>query len=544
MGKLRKMLDKGIAYQKKNGFRALLARGWTKARQGRNPDYGEWLRQNRLDAAALEELRARHGAMIRRIRVVERVPDAVREDLYYLFVTEGGKLEDAALALFAQAAETHPQAQMFYCDSDCFDREGRVGSPCFKPELDRYLLYSLNYIGGGFLVSGKLLQRIGPCPAYGEGEAALYGLLLACAQEAEEAVHIPQILYHGAPREMEPGLHSFLWNVPADLRAAEAEKKTLEVHFAGHGIRAEVLDGERPGVRRIRFLHAEKPLVSVLIPNRDYVPGLSRCLQSIERLAGYENLEILILENNSAEEETFAFYERIAARGNVRVLRWEGDFDYARINNFGAEYAAGEYLLFLNNDTEMRSEGCVSELLGYAMCADVGAVGARLCYPDGSIQHAGVILGYGGVAGHAFEGLGREKQRLVPWIAAARQYSAVTAACMMVRKDLFLSLGGFCRELKVAYNDVDLCLRIRARGKKVIYDPYAVLLHDESQTRGMELTREKAERVRREADVFCGRWRELLQAGDPCYNRNLTLDKADFSCRRTERAAGVGRKRG
>ncbi|CDA98856.1 putative uncharacterized protein [Lachnospiraceae bacterium CAG:215] len=239
------------------------------------------------------------------------------------------------------------------------------------------------------------------------------------------------------------------------------------------------------------------------------------------------------MENNSEKEETFAYYKELEKKNpKAKVVFWDGTgFNYPAINNFGVEKAGGEYLLFLNNDTEIVNEDCLEELLGYCMREDVGAVGARLYYEDGSIQHAGVIVGLGGVAGHAFTDFPHESPGYFGRIVMAQDYSAVTAACMMMRKNVYEEVGGFDPQWAVAFNDVDLCLKIRKAGYLIVYNPYAELMHYESKSRGYEDNEEKVERFNSEIDNFMRVWKEFLDQGDPYYSPNLTLDKNDFSLR-------------
>lgn len=214
------------------------------------------------------------------------------------------------------------------------------------------------------------------------------------------------------------------------------------------------------------------------------------------------------------------------------MVYWEGKFNYSAINNYGVTYASGEYLLFLNNDTEVINEDCIEELLGYCMRPDVGAVGARLYFEDDTIQHAGVVIGFGGVAGHCFVQQLRGYTGYCHRIISAQNYSAVTAACMMVPRDVFEKVGGFSEELAVAFNDIDFCLKVRQAGKLIVYNPYAELYHYESKSRGLEDTPEKVARFNQEIAVFEKRWPEILRKGDPYYNPNLTLDSQDFSLKR------------
>ena len=273
--------------------------------------------------------------------------------------------------------------------------------------------------------------------------------------------------------------------------------------------------------------------MSVIIPNKDHADDLSQCIASIQEKSAYRNFELVIVENNSTDEETFSYYQKLQREyENVRVVYYEGGFNYAKINNFGVQEAAGEYLLLLNNDTEMIDGEVIGELLGYCMREDVGAVGAKLLYGDDTIQHAGVVLGFGGTAGHAFIGKHRYDAGYFGRILCAQDYSAVTAACMMTKRSVYEAVGGMTEELAVAFNDIDYCLKVRELGKLVVYDPYAELYHYESKSRGLEDSPEKVERFLGETERLLSFWREQIEAGDPYYNRNLTLDNSDFSLRR------------
>ena len=218
-------------------------------------------------------------------------------------------------------------------------------------------------------------------------------------------------------------------------------------------------------------------------------------------------------------------------RSQVKVVTWEKEFNFSAINNFGVTFARGEYLLFLNNDVEVIEPEVIREMLGYAVREDVGVVGARLLYEDGTIQHAGVVIGFGGIAGHTFIGLHQAESSYFHRAMCAQDYSAVTAACMMSKKSLFAQVGGFREELAVAFNDIDYCLKIRSLGKKVVYNPYALLYHYESKSRGLEDTPQKVERFNREVARFIGYWPEIVIQGDPYYNPNLTLRKSNFALR-------------
>lgn len=520
MKKTKKTIDKGIAYLKKNGLRAAVKRAGRRLSLSREIDYEKWLGEHRRQRAArISGLDT--GLFCDRIYVAAdgRLPQQIQAQAYYLFTEEGDVLETDAKETYAAALLAHPDADLLYCDSD----GDKV--KC-KPDFDPFYLQSTNYIGSGFLVSGRLVQELG-------APEDLYGYLLACAQQAKEIVHVPEILCHENgqplknaenPQEEAKKRREHRW---------KQETESLQEHLLRSGVDARVSAGLQPWTRKITYeLSGQPPMVSILIPNKDHREDLEKCIDSIRRFAGYEPYEILILENNSTSPEIWSYYEELQKEKEIRVLVCEGAFNYSRINNLGAQQAKGEYLLFLNNDTEMTVAGCLRELMNYAQLPEVGAVGAQLFYGDDTIQHVGVVLGYGGLAGHAFEGLERQKAMERDEIICARCCSAVTAACMMVRRSVFEQAGGFDEALGVAYNDIDLCLRIGHLGKRIVYTPYAQLYHYESQTRGLELTDEKAERIRRESELFGKRWKAELESGDPCYSPNLTLEKSDYSLRR------------
>ena len=312
-------------------------------------------------------------------------------------------------------------------------------------------------------------------------------------------------------------------------------------HYKRVGIEAERVEkGVDYGIYHSIYKIKGEPLVSVIIPNKDHRQDLDLCIRSISERATYKNLEFIVVENNSTEPETFAYYEKIQKEfPNVRVVRWEREFNYSAINNFGVTFAKGEYLLFLNNDTEPIEPRFIEEMLGLCQRDDVGIVGARLLYQDDTIQHAGVVVGFGGIAGHTFIGLHKAENSYFHRAMSTQDYSAVTAACMMSKKSIFQQVGGFTEELAVAFNDIDYCMKVRAAGKLVVYNPYALLYHYESKSRGLEDTPEKIARFNREIRIFADRWPEILEKGDPYYNPNLTLRKSNFALRDLKKE-GIG----
>ena len=315
--------------------------------------------------------------------------------------------------------------------------------------------------------------------------------------------------------------------------AFEAGKRAIEAHYERIGISAQVFLGEFPGLYRTRFLRDRDPLISIIIPNKDHIDDLKRCMNAIDSKSTYKNYEYVIVENNSTDPATFQYYKDLEKENpKARVVYWDGPFNFSAINNFGAKYARGEYFLLLNNDTEIINPDCLEELLGYCMRSDVGGVGARLYYEDDTIQHAGVVIGFGGIAGHCFVMQPRGTTGYCHRIICAQDYSAVTAACMMVKKEAFEKVGGLSEDLAVAFNDIDFCLKLRKAGYLIVYNPYAELYHYESKSRGLEDTPEKVARFNREMAVFEKKWPEILRDGDPYYNPNLTLKSQDFSLKR------------
>lgn len=328
-------------------------------------------------------------------------------------------------------------------------------------------------------------------------------------------------------------MNSTAANPESKLYAFEAGRAAVEAHYRRCGIPAKVENAQGYGRYRTIYEWQEEPFVSIIIPNKDHTDDLDICIQSVLEKSEYRHFEIVVVENNSTEKETFAYYDRIQAEHpEVRVVFYEGGFNFSKINNFGAKEAKGEFFLLLNNDTEFIAGNVIGDMLGICMREDVGIVGAKLLYADDTIQHAGVVLGFGGTAGHTFIGKSRYDTGYFGRISCVQDYSAVTAACMLVKRSVFEQAGGLTEELAVAFNDIDFCLKVREMGKLVVYQPSAELYHYESKSRGYEDSPEKVERFQNEMDWFINRWRDVIEQGDPYYNRNLTLDNSDFSMRR------------
>lgn len=416
---------------------------------------------------------------------------------------------------------------MIYTDEDKITMDGKEHfQPHFKSDFNIDMLRSMNYICHLLVVKRSLYEKVGFLKHEFDG-AQDYDFVLRCVENTEHISHIPMILYHWRAHK-----ESTAENPESKRYAFEAGKRAVEAHYQRVGIQAEVEMGELLGIYRTKYHLDTEPLVSIIIPTKDHIEDLDKCIQSIEKRATYKNIEYIIIENNSEKEETFEYYEKLKKENpRVKLVVWEKEFNYSRINNFGVQYARGEYLLFLNNDTEIINENVIEEMLGYCMRDDVGIVGARLYYEDDTVQHAGVVVGIGGVAGHAFVGAAKDDPGYFRRIFVAQDYSAVTAACLMSKRKVFDKVKGFEETLAVAFNDIDFCMKVRKAGYLIVYNPYVELHHYESKSRGLEDTEEKIERFQGEIEIFQERWKEFLEEGDPYYSPNLTLDKNDFSLR-------------
>lgn len=393
--------------------------------------------------------------------------------------------------------------------------------PHIKPEFNLDLLRSNNYICHFCVIRKSLIEQVGGLRKEFDG-AQDYDLILRCVERARTITRIPRILYHWRMHEQ-----STADNPISKRYAFEAGKHAIEEHLKRCGEMGEVFERKDLGFYRVKYPVVGNPLVSIIIPNKDHVEDLKKCLASIERNA-YKNYEIILVENNSTKAETFTYYQQIESE-KIRIVTWDGAFNYSAINRFGVTYAKGEYLLFLNNDVEAIRTDWMEELLGNCQRKNVGAVGAKLFFPDKRIQHAGIVIGIGGVAANMFAGIPGEYTGYMHKASIQQNYSAVTAACMMVRREVYEEVGGFTEELAVAFNDVDFCLKIREKGYIIVYNPEVQLYHFESKTRGPEDTKEKLERFQREIDVMKQRWSDILQQGDPMYSPSFSLKKCDYS---------------
>lgn len=445
---------------------------------------------------------------------------------FLTFFDHDDLLAENALYEVALAIEKHPEADVLYTDEDKVTSDLKeYFQPHFKPDFNPDLLCSNNYICHLLTVRAALARKVGGLRGEFDG-AQDHDFIFRCTEQAEKVVHIPKILYHwrihkGSTADNPMGKQ---YAVLAGVRAVEAHMKRV-------GLNGTVEPLKDLGFYRIRYQVQGNPMVSIVIPNKDEKETLERCLESIRGLTTYDHYEILIVENNSVTQEIREYYDSLKKWKNIRILEWEKPFNYSAINNFGIEHAKGEYVICLNNDITVITPDWIQGLLSNCQRPQVGITGARLYFPDNTIQHAGIVLGIGGVAGSLFVGMDRRRTGYMHKAVIQQDLSAVTAACLMIRKEIWQQAGGFTEQLAVAFNDVDLCLKVRELGYLVVYNPDVEMYHYESRTRGAEDTEEKRRRFQREIEYMRTRWIKYLQGGDPYYNCNLSLKQWDYSIR-------------
>lgn len=429
-----------------------------------------------------------------------------------------------ALYEIVKILQDHPQADALYTDEDKVTTElDEHFQPHLKPDFNLDLLRSNNYICHFFVVRKSIVEKAGGFRKEFDG-AQDYDFIFRCTENAGEVLHVPEILYHWRTHKA-----STADNPASKMYAFEAGKRAIEAHLERTGTKGEVSHTQDLGFYRVKYPVQGKPLVSVIIPNKDEKETLQTCLEMLEKNTGYQNFEIIIVENNSTTDEIFRYYKELSGNRKIHLLRWGKEFNYSAINNFAVAHAKGEYLLFLNNDVKSINSDWLEEMLGVCQRPEVGGVGAKLIYPDNTIQHAGCVIGMGGIAGHMFVDMPADRTGYLHKASLLQDMSAVTAACLLMKKEVFEQAGGFTEELAVAFNDVDLCLKVRKNGYLIVYDPYAKLYHMESKTRGAEDSKEKVRRFQTEIEYMRCHWIDILKNGDPCYNKNLSLTKWNYS---------------
>ncbi|MFR8769175.1 MAG: glycosyltransferase family 2 protein [Collinsella sp.] len=456
---------------------------------------------------------------------------------YIAFLDHDDILEPDALFHYVSAlnkASEGERPQVLFCDEDMFQKAGEWGQPVFKTKLNVDLLYSHNCVTHFLMVEKALIDSIGMSPEDVAG-AQDYDLTLRCLAAGARFEHVAHVLYHW---RVHPGSTA---DGSADSKpyAIEAGRLALQRHFDSLGVCGTVEETETPFVYRMRYALPEPaPLVSIVIPTKDHVETLDACVISIAENATYANYEIVLVENNSEDPKTFAYYEalpeRVAAasdgKGSARVEYWPGEFNYSKIINFGVGCAKGDYLLLLNNDTKVITPGFIEELMGYLQRPDAGVVGAKLFFADHLVQHAGILVGVRGALAHANQDFSAKREGYLARAVRPGNFSAVTGACQMIRRDVFERAGGYDEEFAVGFNDADFCLRVWKAGYRTIFTPYAELYHYEFTSRGREeANEEKLRRWKREQALFIQRWPEFFLTGDPWLGPNLSAESEYFS---------------
>lgn len=439
-----------------------------------------------------------------------------------------------ALYEVARALDSDRTLDAVYTDEDKVTTElDEHFQPHLKPDFNLDLLRSNNYICHFFVVRCSVVEKAGGFRQEFDG-AQDHDFIFRCVETAGKVGHIPEILYHWRTHKA-----STADNPASKMYAFDAGKRAIEAHLERTGTAGVVTHTPDLGFFRVKYPVQGSPLVSIIILNKDEKETLKTCIESIREKTEYDNYEIIIVENNSTTEEIFQYYKELSQDPRIRLLRWKKEFNYSAINNYGVSHAKGEYLLFLNNDVKVITLGWIKEMLGVCQRPEVGAVGVKLIYPDNTIQHAGCVIGIGGIAGHMFVDMPANRTGYLHKASILQDMSAVTAACMMMKKTAFEEAGGFTEKLSVAFNDVDLCLKVRKNEKLIVYDPYVQLYHMESKTRGAEDSTEKVRRFQEEIEYMRCQWIDILKKGDPYYNKNLSLTKWNYSLRPLP---GMGRK--
>lgn len=395
----------------------------------------------------------------------------------------------------------------------------------FKPDYGPDFIRGINFICHFSVFSKELLEKAGRFRSEFDGSQD-HDMILRLTSKAENIVHIPKILYYWRSHP-----NSVAGSIEAKTYAIDAGIRAVQTNLDEQGIKAKVSRCETfPTAYRIKYDILSYDKVSIIIPNKNHLDDLALCINSILTKSTYPNFEIVIVDNGSDDPELFEYYDELKKDSRFVICSLDIPFNYSKLNNFAAKKASGKYFILLNNDIEIITPEWIEEMLMYVQRDDVGICGAKLYYPDNTIQHAGVIVGLGGVAGHCFGGFNRNDNGYLCHLVCAQELSAVTAACLMIKASVFEEVNGLDEDnFKVAYNDVDLCLKVRKKGLLVVWTPYAEAYHYESKSRGYEDTPEKQKRFIAEQNYFKTKWADFLKKGDPYYNPNLTVDRGDYT---------------
>ena len=564
---------KGLRYLKERGVQEFAAHAVEKVRD-QSFDYQKWIRKNRISSFQAGYQRklllsrmprifvilAREGreatapgglreaaysgglreATLRSVRAstyakvfpAQALNSQIRDEDFVTFLREGDLIERNAFFEMVQALQDGADA--VYTDEDSWrgtEEKPEYMDPVFKPEYNREFQRAQNYVGRLLLVRVGVIRSL-----YGKkrkeriptihnlSEPAYCWWLAMCACEKAAAMggvrHVPKVLCHVRKQEMAPEMTG---------QTLERARVLLEEAIADDGIRGHLEDGPLPGTFHVAYEIPGEPLVSIVIPNADHACVLENCIRSIRNCSTWKNLEIVVVENNSRQQETFALYRKLEENHEAVVIRYPHAFHFSRVINEGVRKAKGEYLILMNNDVTVRTPDWIEKLLAHAARPGIGACGPKLLYPDGRVQSAGIVTGIMGFAGSMMVAEEGDDPGSMGRAVLTQEMSAVTAACMMVRREAFEAAGGFPDAFGVALGDVDFCLSLRDAGYRVIFEPAAVMIHHESLTRGAEDTGEKKKRFAAEVARFRRKRARILKEGDPAYNPNLSRRRCDWS---------------
>ena len=439
---------------------------------------------------------------------------------YIALLDHDDLLPEFSLYEIVKVINEDKEAEFIYTDEDKLmeDKEKRIG-PHFKPDFAPDTLMSYNYICHFSILKRSLLDRIGGFNKEFDGSQD-YDLIFRATENANRIIHIPKILYH-----WRMNIDSVALSSAAKPYAYEAAKRAISAHLERIGVKAKVEDAPILGIYKVTYEVIGNPKVSIVIANKDHKKDLKRCIDSIIEKTTYKNYEIIVVENNSTTDEIFEYYKEIEKIDNIKVVKYkEKGFNYSKINNIKVSKSLGEYIVLLNNDTQIITANWIETMLGNCQREDVGIVGAKLLYDNSKVQHAGVVLGLTGVAGHINLGLNENEPGYMARNIISQNYSAVTGAMLMISKKDYEDVGGLDESFPIAYNDIDLCLKIRNKNKVVVMNPFAEAYHYESKTRGYENTKEKVERLEKESQRLKDKWKDVFSKEDPYYNPNFRHD--------------------
>lgn len=551
---------KGLRYLKERGLKEFAAHAVEKVHDS-HFNYQTWIRSQQISSVAAgyqrklrfprmpkiyvmiggegESLQADQAVTVRSVRestypkveVIHALNSQIRDEDYVTFVQPGDLVERNAF--FEMVSALQDGAAVVYTDEDQWEgAEQRVYSdPLFKPDYDPDYLRSCNYIGNLFLVRVGIIRslyedhrkEITPTSKRILDPAYRYAMTLRCSDIAQElggVVHVPKVLYHARRCADDPY---------ADGKLTARMRAVLEGDLADRGLEGTVEDGALPGTFHVRYKIEGEPLVSIIIPSCDNASVLENCIWSIRNKSSWKNYEIIVVENNSKQPQTFELYEKLEKEGSAKIIRYHHAFHFSRVINEGVKKSSGQYLVLMNNDVTVRTQDWIERLLAQVISPKVAAAGPKLLFPDGRVQSAGIVVGLMGFAGSMMVAEDGEDPGYMGRASLVQGMSALTAACMMVKRKAFLEAGGFPDEFTVALGDVDFCLSLKELGYRIIFEPTAVMIHHESLTRGAEDTKEKKKRFAAEVARFQKKRARILKDGDPAYNPNLSRRRCDYS---------------